>query len=91
MGLEINHACIEISESINQRNGEYDFDYPFSDLLIWAVLTRRHAMSLCMWEHGEEAMAKSLIACRLYKSLASEASEDYLDLDLCEELRNHAE
>ncbi|KAI6241208.1 Transient receptor potential channel [Aphelenchoides fujianensis] len=65
------------------------FDYPFSDLLIWAVLTRRHQMALCMWEHGEEAMAKALIACRLV--LANEASEDYLDLDICEEFRRHAD
>lgn len=68
-----------------------DFQYPFSDLLVWAVLTRRHKMALCMWEHGEEALAKSLIACRLYKSLAKEASEDFLDLDLVEELRENAE
>ena len=36
-------------------------------------------------------MAKSLVACRLYKSLSKEASEDYLDLDICEEFRRHAE
>jgi transient receptor potential cation channel subfamily M protein 3 len=36
----------------------YDFRYPFSDLLIWAVLTKRQEMAKFMWEHGEEAMAK---------------------------------
>lgn len=35
-----------------------DFKYPFSDLFIWSVLTKRHDMALCMWQHGEEAMAK---------------------------------
>lgn len=81
----------EDNASVTQRSPDSDFDYPFSDLLVWAVLTRRHEMALCMWEHGEEAMAKSLVACRLYKSLAKEASEDYLDLDLCEELMKNAE
>lgn len=31
------------------------------------------------------------MACRLYKSLAKEAAEDYLEVEICEELRNHAE
>lgn len=44
-----------------------------------------------MWQHGEEAMAKSLVACRLYKSLANEAAEDYLEVEVCEELKKFAE
>ncbi|KAM3720978.1 Transient receptor potential channel [Dirofilaria immitis] len=68
-----------------------DFKYPFNELLIWAVLTKRQEMALCMWQHGEEAMAKALVACRLYKSLAKEAAEDYLEVEICEELKNHAE
>uniref|UniRef100_A0A7E4V2Z3 LSDAT_euk domain-containing protein n=2 Tax=Panagrellus redivivus TaxID=6233 RepID=A0A7E4V2Z3_PANRE len=70
---------------------EHVFQYPFSDLLTWAVLTKRHDMALCMWEHGEEAMAKALIACRLYKSLAKEAAEDYLEVEICEELKKYAD
>lgn len=43
-----------------------DFKYPFSELLVWAVLTKRQEMALCMWEHGEEAMAKvRFIYCEL--------------------------
>ncbi|KAK6107091.1 Ion transport family protein [Brugia pahangi] len=68
-----------------------DFKYPFNELLVWAVLTKRQEMALCMWQHGEEAMAKALVACRLYKSLAKEAAEDYLEVEICEELKNHAE
>ncbi|KAF7636026.1 hypothetical protein Mgra_00004475 [Meloidogyne graminicola] len=68
-----------------------DFRYPFSDLLIWAVLTKRHDMALCMWKHGQEALAKALVTCRLYKSLAKEAAEDYLELEVCEELKKCAE
>lgn len=30
----------------------------FSELLLWAVLTKRQDMALLMWEHGEEALAK---------------------------------
>uniref|UniRef100_A0AC35U2P5 LSDAT_euk domain-containing protein n=1 Tax=Rhabditophanes sp. KR3021 TaxID=114890 RepID=A0AC35U2P5_9BILA len=70
---------------------QFQFRYPFSDLLMWAVLTKRHQMALCMWQHGEEAMAKSLVATRLYKSLYKEAAEDALEVEVCEELKNCAE
>ncbi|CAJ0571052.1 unnamed protein product, partial [Mesorhabditis spiculigera] len=68
-----------------------EFRYPFSELLLWAVLTKRQEMAMCMWEHGEEALAKALVASRLYKSLAKEAAEDYLEVEICEELRKYAE
>uniref|UniRef100_A0A914VNG0 Uncharacterized protein n=1 Tax=Plectus sambesii TaxID=2011161 RepID=A0A914VNG0_9BILA len=70
---------------------EPDFKYPFNELLLWAVLTKRQEMARCMWQHGEEASAKALVACRLYKCLAKEAAEDYLEVEICEELRKYAE
>ncbi|KAL3120637.1 hypothetical protein niasHT_007929 [Heterodera trifolii] len=81
------------AEEQQQQNAAatHDFLYPFSDLLIWAVLTKRHEMALCMWQHGEEALAKALVACRIYKSLANEAAEDYLEVEVCEELKTYAE
>ncbi|CAD6184963.1 unnamed protein product [Caenorhabditis auriculariae] len=72
-------------------HNEYQFRYPYSELLLWAVLTKRQEMALCMWQHGEEALAKALVACRLYKSLATEAAEDYLEVEICDELKKYAE
>lgn len=68
---------------------------------------------MCLWQHGEEALAKvlseflqhsfffldairvlciqALVACRLYKSLATEAAEDYLEVEICDELKKYAE
>ena len=43
------------------------FDYPFSELIVWAVLTKRQSMAKLMWEKGEQAMAKALVATRLYQ------------------------
>uniref|UniRef100_A0A914CYL5 TRPM-like domain-containing protein n=1 Tax=Acrobeloides nanus TaxID=290746 RepID=A0A914CYL5_9BILA len=68
-----------------------DFPYPFSDLFIWAVLTKRQDMAICMWEHGEEALAKALVGMRLYKSLAEEAVDDYIENEICAELREYSE
>ncbi|PAV69075.1 hypothetical protein WR25_21949 [Diploscapter pachys] len=73
------------------KTEEYTFRYPFSELLLWAVLTKRQNMALCLWHHGEEAMAKALVACRLYKSLAAEAAEDYLEVEIREDLRKYAD
>uniref|UniRef100_A0A915PF14 TRPM SLOG domain-containing protein n=1 Tax=Setaria digitata TaxID=48799 RepID=A0A915PF14_9BILA len=83
--IENESLCSDIEKGVD------DFKYPFNELLIWAVLTKRQEMALCMWQHGEEAMAKALVACRLYKSLAKEAAEDYLEVEICEELKNYAE
>ena len=69
----------------------FHFLYPFNELLLWAVLMRRQQMALCMWQHGEEALAKALVAGRLYKSMAREAAEDYLEVEICEEIKNYAE
>ncbi|XP_067002827.1 transient receptor potential cation channel trpm isoform X2 [Anabrus simplex] len=66
------------------------FEFPFNELLIWAVLTKRQQMALLMWQHGEEALAKSLVACKLYKAMAHEAAEDDLETEIYEELRNYS-
>lgn len=63
------------------------FDYPFNELLIWAVLTKRQQMALLMWQHGEEALAKALVALKLYKAMAHEAAEDDLETEVYDELR----
>ena len=34
------------------------FRYPYSELMVWAVLLRRQKMARFMWERGEEALAK---------------------------------
>ncbi|GLH02373.1 Transient receptor potential cation channel, partial [Gryllus bimaculatus] len=66
------------------------FEFPFNELLIWSVLTKRQAMALLMWQHGEEALAKALVACKLYKAMAQEAAEDDLETEIYEELRSYS-
>uniref|UniRef100_A0A915EL64 TRPM-like domain-containing protein n=1 Tax=Ditylenchus dipsaci TaxID=166011 RepID=A0A915EL64_9BILA len=67
-----------------------DFRYPFNDLMLWAILTRRHEMAKCMWQHGEEAMAKALTAIRLYKCMSKEAADDYTEVEVSNQLREYA-
>jgi transient receptor potential cation channel subfamily M protein 3 len=55
---------------------------------VWAVLTKRQKMALLMWQHGEEALAKALVACKLYKAMAYEAADDDLETQIYEDLKN---
>ncbi|XP_075920421.1 transient receptor potential cation channel subfamily M member 3-like isoform X1 [Petromyzon marinus] len=66
------------------------FPYPFHELMVWAVLMKRQKMALFFWQHGEEAMAKALVACKLYKAMCSEASlTDVVD-DVSQELDSNS-
>ncbi|MPC35779.1 Transient receptor potential cation channel trpm [Portunus trituberculatus] len=57
---------------------------------VWAVLTKRQGMAMLMWQHGEEAIAKALVAAKLYKALAHEAADDDLETEVYEELKGYA-
>uniref|UniRef100_A0A914E6R5 Uncharacterized protein n=1 Tax=Acrobeloides nanus TaxID=290746 RepID=A0A914E6R5_9BILA len=70
---------------------EGDFKHPFNDLMLWAVLTRRHEMAKCFWLYGEEAMAKALTAIRLYRYMSRVAADDYTEVEVSNILREHAE
>lgn len=67
-----------------------DFKHPFNDLLLWAVLTRRHEMAKCFWLYGEEAMAKALTAVSLYKFMSRVAADDYTGVEVYNILREHS-
>lgn len=66
------------------------FQYPFHELMVWAVLTKRQKMALFLWQHGEEAMAKALVACKLYKAMAHESSQSELVDDIFQDLENNS-
>ncbi|XP_041112280.1 transient receptor potential cation channel subfamily M member 3 isoform X3 [Polyodon spathula] len=62
------------------------FPFPFHELMVWAVLMKRQKMAQFFWQHGEEAMAKALVACKLCKAMAHEASENDMVDDISQEL-----
>uniref|UniRef100_H3CJN7 Transient receptor potential cation channel, subfamily M, member 1a n=1 Tax=Tetraodon nigroviridis TaxID=99883 RepID=H3CJN7_TETNG len=66
------------------------FQYPFHELMVWAVLTKRQKMALFLWQHGEEAMAKALVACKLYKAMAHESSQSELVDDIFQDLESNS-
>ncbi|XP_063170381.1 transient receptor potential cation channel subfamily M member 1 [Candoia aspera] len=66
------------------------FQYPFHELMVWAVLMKRQKMALFLWQRGEEAMAKALVACKLYKAMAHECLESELVDDISQDLDNNS-
>ncbi|ETE72698.1 Transient receptor potential cation channel subfamily M member 1 [Ophiophagus hannah] len=66
------------------------FQYPFHELMVWAVLMKRQKMALFLWQRGEEAMAKALVACKLYKAMAHESLESELVDDISQDLDNNS-
>eukprot|EP00061_Rhincodon_typus_P009052 g32224.t1 len=66
------------------------FTHPFHELLVWAVLMKRQRMALFFWQHGEEALAKALVACKLYKAMSNECSGSELVDDISQDLDNNS-
>uniref|UniRef100_A0A1I7X565 Rx_N domain-containing protein n=1 Tax=Heterorhabditis bacteriophora TaxID=37862 RepID=A0A1I7X565_HETBA len=48
-------------------------------------------MARCMWLHGEDAMAKSLVAARLYKAIGRICEEEYLEVEVANKLKEYSE
>ncbi|XP_055049415.2 transient receptor potential cation channel subfamily M member 1b isoform X1 [Misgurnus anguillicaudatus] len=66
------------------------FHFPFHELMIWAVLMKRQKMALFLWQRGEEGMAKALVACKLYKTMAHESSQSEMVDDISQDLDNNS-
>uniref|UniRef100_A0A8C3I6R8 non-specific serine/threonine protein kinase n=1 Tax=Chrysemys picta bellii TaxID=8478 RepID=A0A8C3I6R8_CHRPI len=66
------------------------FIYPYNDLLVWAVLMKRQKMAMFFWQHGEEAMVKAVVACKLYRAMAREAKQSNMVDDTSEELKKYS-
>lgn len=64
--------------------------FNFNDLFVWAVLQRRQQMALFLWQHGEEAMVRATVACKLYRAMAHEAQQSNMDDTTAEQLKTYS-
>ncbi|KYO20775.1 transient receptor potential cation channel subfamily M member 6 isoform B [Alligator mississippiensis] len=76
--------------SLSEDHDSAGFIYPYNDLLVWAVLMKRQKMAMFFWQHGEEAMVKAVVACKLYRAMAHEAKESNMVDDTSEELKKYS-
>uniref|UniRef100_A0AAV2MTE5 Transient receptor potential cation channel, subfamily M, member 6 n=1 Tax=Knipowitschia caucasica TaxID=637954 RepID=A0AAV2MTE5_KNICA len=64
--------------------------FNFNDLFVWAVLQQRQQMALFLWQHGEEALARATVACKLYRSMAFEARQSCMDDNISEQFKAYS-
>lgn len=64
--------------------------FNFNDLFVWAVLQQRQQMALFLWQHGEEALARATVACKLYRSMAFKARQSGMDDDVTERFKTYS-
>ncbi|XP_054906514.1 transient receptor potential cation channel subfamily M member 6 isoform X4 [Poeciliopsis prolifica] len=66
--------------------------YPFNsnDLFVWAVLQQRQQMALFLWQHGEEALARAIVGCKLYRSMAFEVRQSNMDDNVAERFQSYS-
>ncbi|XP_062497626.1 transient receptor potential cation channel subfamily M member 6 isoform X3 [Pezoporus occidentalis] len=87
------HKCKKKSKegiSFAENYESSGFIYPYNDLLVWAVLMKRQKMAMFFWQHGEEAMVKAVVACKLYRAMAHEAKQSNMVDDTSEELKKYS-
>jgi len=85
-----NLSMMEDTNQLSELSAASLFAQPFNELLVWSVLTKRQAMAKLMWQHGEEALAKALVASKLYRAMAREAADDDLEVEVYDELRQYS-
>uniref|UniRef100_A0A3B4VHT4 non-specific serine/threonine protein kinase n=1 Tax=Seriola dumerili TaxID=41447 RepID=A0A3B4VHT4_SERDU len=64
--------------------------FNFNDLFVWAVLQQRQQMALFLWQHGEEALARAAVACKLYRSMAFEARQSSMDDNIADRFKSYS-
>ncbi|XP_073321519.1 transient receptor potential cation channel subfamily M member 6 [Pagrus major] len=64
--------------------------FNFNDLFVWAVLQQRQQMALFLWQHGEEALARAAVACKLYRSMALEARQSSMEDIISERFKSYS-
>ncbi|XP_071793905.1 transient receptor potential cation channel subfamily M member 3-like isoform X1 [Asterias amurensis] len=90
-GISFNFITDNIQNADNIDKFTETFNYPFNELFVWAVLMGRHKMALFMWRQDEEAMAKALVACKLYKELAKTSDIINMEMEIGDKLRKYSE
>ncbi|XP_077376929.1 transient receptor potential cation channel subfamily M member 6 isoform X2 [Festucalex cinctus] len=66
------------------------FAFNFNDVFVWAVLQQRQQMALFLWQHGEEALARAAVACKMYRTMAFKARQSSMDDHIAERFKAYS-
>ena len=89
--VEKQNLKLQNCDSKKRREIQETFKSPFTELFLWSVLLQRQELALFFWEIGEDALAKALIAIRIYRQLAKLAEEEDIDTNNVERLNKYAD
>ncbi|KAK3101394.1 hypothetical protein FSP39_003210, partial [Pinctada imbricata] len=70
--LETNSDCPVPTKSIS------DFDNPYQELFLWAILMNRLQLAKVMWKQGKDAMVAALVANAMLSSMAEKTDDTEL-------------
>ncbi|KAL7676309.1 hypothetical protein ACOME3_002565 [Neoechinorhynchus agilis] len=87
----VRHNYREMYGNGNFAAAPITFAHPNTELLIWAILTKRHIMAKFFWERGKQALIKALLGMKLNNALAHEAEQDELEPDVGENFKQYSE
>eukprot|EP00050_Salpingoeca_kvevrii_P012858 m.25176 g.25176 ORF g.25176 m.25176 type:complete len:1412 (-) comp4404_c0_seq1:117-4352(-) len=68
---------------------DYAFVYPIFELMVWAILSRKHDLVKFLWACGPDQLARALFASRLYQSIPD--AYHYLLPELATEFRDYGD
>uniref|UniRef100_A0A8C2BIA5 non-specific serine/threonine protein kinase n=1 Tax=Cyprinus carpio TaxID=7962 RepID=A0A8C2BIA5_CYPCA len=80
----------EVAPQDVKTSSSPEFLCTFNDLFVWAVLKHRQEMAMFLWQHGEQAMARAVVACKLYRAMVVEARESNMGDSVAEELKKNS-
>jgi transient receptor potential cation channel subfamily M member 3 len=84
-------SFMKIDSCPNERDKKVHFNNPCNELLIWAVLMKRHAMAEFFCKRGEEILAKALVGARLNKALSRETEVYSINLNVPRDFKRYSD
>ncbi|KAM6931406.1 transient receptor potential cation channel subfamily M member 6 [Xenentodon cancila] len=83
-------TCQEIALGPGHGDTSLLFLFNFNDLFVWAILQQRQQMALFLWQHEEQALARAIVGCKLYRSMAFEARQSSMDDNIAERFKAYS-
>ncbi|PAA63304.1 hypothetical protein BOX15_Mlig011433g2 [Macrostomum lignano] len=60
----------------HRGQNDYEFRFPYTDLMTWAVLCRRYELAWYFMQCGEDVIAKALFSAALFRAIMTRIDED---------------
>uniref|UniRef100_A0A096MCA3 non-specific serine/threonine protein kinase n=1 Tax=Poecilia formosa TaxID=48698 RepID=A0A096MCA3_POEFO len=83
-------SILSSQDQTESTGSSHQCPFNSNDLFVWAVLQQRQQMALFLWQHGEEALARAIVGCKLYRSMAFEVRQSNMDDNVAERFQSYS-